>query len=338
MLYCSIIWPHPPYQCNASQLKHVRNDISLPKWFVSPEIQSESNMHPYDAYMSSTKNMMDEQGNFSKELLQDNMRCWYAMVYETDKMLGQVWETAGATGNLKNTIVIFTSDHGEMHMEKRQHLKNSMYEASVRVPLLIAGPGSRPGFGSRASFAAGKVVKDLTSLLDIYPTFADATGSTLPCHLPGSSLIPYLQGTSLPIRDRSIVSMYGSVFGNTNAFMIRRGPWKYIAYGDFGPAWYKAYKPQLFNLEQDPSETHDVSLDNPGIVLALDKELLLSVDYEAVDRELKMEERMLYDRFYANKGEKTIRRNWELDYKGFDDDDAKKVEQWYDQTPSEKQP
>jgi len=338
MLYCSIIWPHPPYQCNATLLEHVKNDISLPKWFASPENHSGSSMHPYDAYMSSTKHMMDDKDTFSKESLLENMRCWYAMVYETDKMLGQVWATAGETGNLKNTIVIFTSDHGEMHMEKRQHLKNSMYEASVRVPLLIAGPGSRPSLGSRESLRAGRLVKDFTSLLDIYPTFADATGSTLPSHLPGTSLIPYLFGRTPPHNDRSIVSMYGATFGNTNTFMIRKGPWKYIAFGQFGPAWYQNYTPQLFNIEDDPSERHDVSLKHPGTVLALDNELRRTVDYEAVDRELKMEERMLYDRFYSSLGETAARQRWEWNYKGFDDGDAEKVAQWCTQTPSAKQP
>merc|ERR1711988_1997125 len=103
---------------------------------------------------------MDEQGNFTPELLERNMRCWYAMSNQTDLMLGQVWAKAEETGNLDNTIVIFTSDRGEMHMEHRQHLKNSMYEGSSRVPLLIAGPGTKPVPTTRAEFAKGRLVKD----------------------------------------------------------------------------------------------------------------------------------------------------------------------------------
>merc|ERR550525_2072658 len=113
-------------------------------------------MHPYDSYMSASKGMLDEQGSFSKDLLERDMRCWYAMCNQTDQMLGSVWSKAGESGNLDNTIVIFTSDHGEMHMEHRQHLKNSMFEGSARVPLLVAGPGSKPGITSRASFKGGK--------------------------------------------------------------------------------------------------------------------------------------------------------------------------------------
>merc|ERR1712217_311895 len=123
------------------------------------------------------KGMMDEQGSFSQAHVERNMRCWYAMCNQTDQMLGQVWAKAAETGNLDNTIVIFTSDHGEMHMEHRQHLKNTMYEGSARVPLIIAGPGSKPSLGNRAAFTAGKVIKEHTSLVDLYPTFVDATGA-----------------------------------------------------------------------------------------------------------------------------------------------------------------
>merc|ERR1712217_488312 len=116
------------------------------------------------------------------------------MSKQTDTMLGSVWQKAAETGNLENTLVIFTSDHGEMHMEHRQHLKNSMYEGSARVPLLIAGPMSKPGRASRNDFKNGAVVKDPASLLDLYPTFVDAAGGDPSTSLAGVSLMPYLAG------------------------------------------------------------------------------------------------------------------------------------------------
>jgi len=338
MLYCSILIPHPPYECNAHTEKTVSGNIALPEWFTSPEDFPESAMHPYDSYMSFSKEMMDEQGNFTRALLESNMRCWYAMCWQTDLMLGQVWAKAAETGNLDNTIVIFTSDHGEMHMEHRQHLKNSMYEGSSRVPLIIAGPGSRPGTGIRAAFEAGKVVKDHTSLLDIYPTFVDAAGFIPPAVLPGRSLMPYLTGASRPHAGGFAVAMYMSNMANTNAFMIRSGPWKYIAYGQYGLSWYRSYKPQLFNLDLDPFERHDVSLVNADIVKALDQLLRSVVDYDSVDREVKEEERMLYDRYFKSLPAKQLHNKWANTYHGFDDEDMAKVQQWYESTASSPQP
>jgi len=219
---------------------------------------------------------------------------------------------------LQNTIVIFTSDHGEMHMEHRQYLKNSM--------------------GTRSSFQSGKIVRDHASLVDIYPTLADASGVSVPSDLAGSSLLPYLDGTSQPGADRHIVAMYMSNMANTNAFMIRKGPWKYIAYGQYGPDWYKTYNAQLFNMEQDPFELHDVSAANAETCKALDTLLRGVVDYEAVDQEVKMEERMLYDRYYKDQPQADLQKEWQKSYMGFDDGDMKKVKLWYQTTGSAPQP
>jgi len=340
MLYCSILLPHPEdskhshsYVCNSKTLSHVSENVSLPGWFTSPSQFPESSMHPYDSYMSFSKGMMDEQGSFGKTQLESNMRCWYAMCKFTDGMLGQVWKKAGDTGNLDNTIVIFTSDHGEMHMEHRQDLKNSMFEGSARVPLIIAGPGSKPGFGTRSTFQKGKIVKDHTSLVDMYPTFVDAAGGVIPDNLSGFSLMPYLTGAATRPEDH-VVSMYMSNMANTNAFMIRKGPWKYIAYGQYGPSWYKMYKPQLFNLDQDPSELQEVSSTNTATAKMLDDLLRSVVDYDSVDREVKMEERMLYDRYYKSMSNTDLQNNWEKAYKGFSDSDMMKVHQWYNATAS----
>lgn len=339
MLYCSLVIPHPPYQCNPDTEKSVSTDVPIPEWFTTPDKYPESAMHPYDSYMSFSKGMMDEQGNHTKDQLERNMRCWYAMSNQTDQMLGMVWAKAGETGNLDNTIVIFTSDHGEMHMEHRQHLKNSMFEASARVPLIIAGPGTKPGLGSRHEFKKGRVTKDLASLVDMYPTFADAAGTTWPKDLAGFSLMPYLSEKA-PTPQDHIVAMYMSNMANTNAFMIRKGPWKYLAYGKYGPPTYQSYAPQLFDLEKDPFELEDVSKNkkNAKTVKMLDDLLRSVVDYDAVDKEVKMEERMLYDRFYKTLPAKQLQAQWEREYKGFDDADAKKVQVWLQSTESAPQP
>eukprot|EP01050_Picozoa_sp_SAG11_P018951 SAG11_NODE_2946_length_2820_cov_2.023153_1_plen_127_part_10 len=126
-----------------------------------------------------------------------------------------------------------------MNMEHRQQLKNSMYEGSARVPLIISGPGYR----------ANQVVTNLTSLLDLYPTFADIVGAPKPSFLSGYSLLPFLEPAAGMAQSSSrseqrpdfVVSQYHSNMGNTGSFMIRLGPWKYIAFGQYGPAWLKDY-------------------------------------------------------------------------------------------------
>merc|ERR1719235_686874 len=86
------------------------------------------------------------------------------MVAESDAMLLSVWNTLTEKGySLDNTYVIYVSDHGELKFEHRQVYKASMYEGSVRVPMQIAGPGIK----------AGRRVKKLTSLIDVFPTLLD---------------------------------------------------------------------------------------------------------------------------------------------------------------------
>jgi len=213
-----------------------------------------------------------------------------------------------------------------------------MYEGSSRVPLLIAGPGTHPKPTTRQQFAKATLVKDPVSLLDIYPTFVEAAGATPPDFLDGFSLLPYLDGKGKRPQDY-VISMYMSNMANTQAFMIRQGPWKYIAYGQYGPAWYKSYHPQLFNLEVDPGELKDVSKSHAQDAARLDALLRSVVDIDAVDRLVKMDEKLVYDRFWKNSFSKEkLLKQWESSYAGFNETDMARVQTWYDSVESSPQP
>ena len=174
MLYCSVNIPHPSFQTNATWLAYVHEDkIDVPTWLAKEDF------HPADAYQSQSKNVWR---NFSDSEILKVRKTYYAMCAETDYLMGRVLDAANRTGHLDNTYVVFLSDHGEMNMEHRQVWKNSMYEASARVPLIIAGPGVR----------AGAVNTNLTSLLDVYPTLVDMVGGVNPSYLDGHSLAPLL--------------------------------------------------------------------------------------------------------------------------------------------------
>ena len=152
MMYCSVNIPHPKFATNATWLQYVNEDkIDVPQWL------DKEAFHPADAYMSQSK---DVWRDFRDEEILEVRKTYYAMCAETDYLLGRVLDKANATGHLKNTYVIYVSDHGEMNMEHRQVWKNSMYEASSRVPMIVAGPG----------VPAGRLVTNLTSLLDVFPT------------------------------------------------------------------------------------------------------------------------------------------------------------------------
>ncbi|XP_049563032.1 arylsulfatase K isoform X3 [Orcinus orca] len=165
VLYLGLNLPHPypspssgenfgssTFHTSLYWLKKVSYDaIKIPKW--SPL----SEMHPIDYYSSYTKNCT---GKFTEKEIKDIRAFYYAMCAETDAMLGEIILALHQLDLLQKTIVIYTSDHGELAMEHRQFYKMSMYEASAHVPLLIMGPGIKTNLQ----------VSNVVSLVDIYPT------------------------------------------------------------------------------------------------------------------------------------------------------------------------
>eukprot|EP00944_MAST-04C_sp_MAST-4C-sp1_P015577 g15577.t1 len=331
MLYCSINIPHPAFDTNATWLSMVHEDkIPAPKWLP------EEKFHPADSYMSQSKSVWRD---FDATEVHKVRKTYYAMCAETDYMLGSVIEALKNFGLYNNTFIIFLSDHGEMNMEHRQVWKNSMYEASSRVPLIISPPPNMP------AMRRGQTVTNLTSLLDIYPTLVEMAQLTksvdkvvMPSFLSGHSLFPFLYEKSDYRRvasrippyphNRKVVSQYHSNMGNTGSFMLRKGNYKYIAFGR--KAYDPSYTPQLFDVVEDPEELRDLSVDKPELVKALDLELREIVgDYYKIDAEARRNDFKIYKRFFAEKYDRaTLRKKFASAYTGFDDDDMAKVDAW----------
>ncbi|MFB3826762.1 MAG: sulfatase-like hydrolase/transferase [Bryobacteraceae bacterium] len=254
-LYLGLNLPHPPFATQRKWLEMVdRGAVTLP-----PE---DDEVHPVMAYQRISKNW--EHG-FSPEMVRRTREVYYAMCAETDAMTGEVIAELDRLGVAGNTWFLFTSDHGENNMEHRQYYKMNMYESSVRVPLIVRGPG----------VTRGRTIDNLVSLVDLFPTLLDIAGVSQPKALDGESLAPLLRGTTSRSRDWAY-AMYSGSSSNTTMFMLRKGPWKYVA--------YPGYRPQLFHEGEDPEEVKNLARKRPEVVKALDADLRRIVDYEAVHR------------------------------------------------------
>ena len=291
-LYCSLNIPHPPFDSNATWLASVDDAlVTVPPIYAGGHgLDPKQEPHPYDSYMSASKAV---QGPFTDAQIKKVRKTYYAMCAETDYMLGRVLQAAKDAGVYDNTLVIFLSDHGEMNMEHRQVWKNAHYEASARVPMIVSGGETAGG----AWLKRGAVVDNVTSLLDVYPTLMSWAAIGAPrvpsnfdpsrvttngraVELMGTSLMDLLvaDGAVAPLppapaaRPDYVCSQYHSNMGNTGAFMIRQGKWKYQSFGNALPAFKRAkgYVPQLFDLDGDPLEQHNVAPENPRVVAALD--------------------------------------------------------------------
>ncbi|MCD6365860.1 MAG: sulfatase-like hydrolase/transferase, partial [Planctomycetes bacterium] len=258
MLYCGIRSPHPAFRTSRRWLELIEPaNVTVPAADESP--------HPVMEYTRAAKNW--EHG-FSDEMVRKVRRIYFAMIAEVDAMVGKLLDTIESMGLSETTYVIFTSDHGEMNMEHRQFFKMTHYEPSVRVPLIVAGPGAGKGL----------VVDELASLVDIYPTIMDIAGLTGPDELDGQSLMKELNGQEGARRDWVISEFHGETV-NTGCFMLRRGKWKYMAFA--------GYEPMLFDLAEDPDELNNLAPTKPDVVKDMDERLRAIVDYEAVDAKVK---------------------------------------------------
>ncbi len=163
----------------------------------------------------------------------------YACIENLDEQVGLVLGALKASGDLDNTFVIFTSDHGIAVGRHGLMGKQNLYEHTWRVPFLVRGPGIQPG-----GRAPGNAY-----LLDILPTICDLAGVEIPATVQGRSLEPVLLGERQTVRD----VLYGSYCGGTKPGMraVRWGDWKLIKYDTLEG---QVRETQLFNLAQNPHE------------------------------------------------------------------------------------
>jgi len=168
---------------------------------------------------------------------------YYALCTFVDAQIGELLAALDAGAWSDDTLVLYTSDHGDTVGDHGLWWKHTMYEGSAGVPLLLAGPG----------VPAGAVVTANASHVDIYPTILDAFG-VVPdpddADIPGRSLLGLIAD---PPKRRSVFGEYHAIGSITGYFMIRGDRYKYVH--------YVGYPPQLFDLSADPDERVDLGED-----------------------------------------------------------------------------
>uniref|UniRef100_W5LZZ6 Arylsulfatase family, member K n=1 Tax=Lepisosteus oculatus TaxID=7918 RepID=W5LZZ6_LEPOC len=279
--------------------------VTVPTWLPF------SRMHQVDFYSTYTKNC---SSNFTEQELKDIRTFYYAMCAEADAMLGEILLALRDSQLLSSTVLLFTSDHGELAMEHRQFYKMSMYEGSSHVPLLVTGPRVR----------AGLQVPQPVSLVDIYPTALDLAGIPLPGGLSGHSLLPLLSRDTPPKgrpRPTWVLSEFHGSDVNASTYMLRTEQWKYIAYADG-----ISVPPQLFDLSSDEEELRDLAAELPGVCGRLDGLLRAVVDYPAVSRAVRRYNRRQFLSWRRSLGAAYARtiaglrwhRDWQEDPAGYE--------------------
>ncbi len=233
--------PHPPYVARQEDYATCAARMSLP----SKPVPFEQEKHPFLRAWREHTGIAEVA---EAEILRSRAAYW-GLVQRVDSMVGQILQTLHDNALAEDTLIVYTSDHGDMQGEHGLWWKHVFYEESVKVPLIVAWPSVIP---------AGQRCKRVVSALDVTATLLDALGAPPLPQSPGRSFLGLIsEARPVPQWEDVAFSEYCADeyvpppidSGRTYQRMIRQGDWKLI--------YYHGMAPQLFNLADDPGELVD---------------------------------------------------------------------------------
>lgn len=228
--YVSLMAPHDPRTMPQRFLDMYDPDaIELPENYLP--------VHPFDNGELSIRDEKLAGFPRTESEVRRHIAEYYAMITHLDEEMGRVFDTLESTGQLENTVIVFAGDNGLAVGQHGLMGKQSLYDHSVRVPLIMAGPG----------IPENQQSESLCYLLDIFPTLCDLAGMDTPESVEGRSLKPSLDDASTSVRDVVHLGYRHLMRG------VSDGRHKLIEYAVDGHR-----RTQLFDLEQDPWETTDL--------------------------------------------------------------------------------
>jgi arylsulfatase A-like enzyme len=227
---------------------------------VIPVVRSEQERRdPHPVYRA----FMDQRvaGAFARdEVRAEVIPVYMGLIKQIDDQLGRLFAFMRERGLLQNTLVVFTSDHGDYLGDHWMGEKDLFHEPSVKVPLIIYDPSAA------ADRTRGTACDELVEAIDLAPTFLEALGADASAQshrLEGRSVVPLLHGRapehwrSYAISEYDYALPVGARLGveprDARLFMVADKRWKYIhAIG---------FRPMLYDLESDPQEFRDLGAD-----------------------------------------------------------------------------
>ena len=226
--------PHAPFDAPHEYVDRFDLDSLPGPIFQASDIEAQQRLASINFQTEST-----DPASFNGKLYQAQ---YWAMIELIDQNVGRILQTLDETNQRDNTIVIFTSDHGDMTGDHGLRLKGCrFYEALVRVPLVLSYPDQ---------FKQGLQSDALVELVDLVPTLLEIVGLPIPETMQGKSLLPILTGlTNGDYHRDSVRSEYYKVLSGTASYatMIRDQRYKLINYHGHELG-------ELFDLELDPNE------------------------------------------------------------------------------------
>ena len=256
--HLSLLRPHPPWIAPAPYNTRYHPDL-LPPFTRANSAEMEAGQHPWLAWQLAQR---ESQAPAHEARLRRLQASYFGLMSEVDDNIGRLITALKETGAYDDTLIIFTSDHGEQMGDHWLLGKTGYFDQSYHIPLIVRDPRSA------ANGTRGSVVTKFTENIDIMPTMLDWLGIDIPHACDGESLRPFLTSLDGPTRWRGEAHweydfrdpVAGDVERDLNLPMhacalnvLRDDDYKYVHFAGLAPL--------LFNLRNDPGELNNLAHD-----------------------------------------------------------------------------
>lgn len=236
-----------PFQYDPS-LAHLYADVTIPM----PELATEAEYDALPPFLHDTEGRKRWQNRFpNPDRAQESVKNYYRLLSGVDREVGRILDALEASGELDNTIIVFTGDNGFYLGDRGLAGKWYMYEESIRVPLIVYD-------GRRVGEIGGVRPGGMALSIDIAPTVLDLAGLESTAPMDGRSLAPLMRGEDVDWRTEWLYEHLLEHPHIPKSEGVRGERWKYVRWIDQDPVYE-----QLFDLEADPLERENLAL-NPA--------------------------------------------------------------------------
>jgi arylsulfatase A-like enzyme len=249
-LHLSFIKPHWPYMAPAPYHNMYGKESFVP---VSRNNLERENPNPvYKMFMEEQVGITFSQQGTRETVLPGYM----GLIKQIDDHLGDLFDFLEKEGKKDETMIVFTSDHGDYLGDHWMGEKELFHDVSVKIPLIIFDPRKE------ADKSRGLECNELVEAIDLVPTFIEANDLNIPnSRLEGKSLMPIINSQQQnPLREHVFSEFDYGIYpvreklnveiNDAKIFMIRDNNWKFV--------YFKGFDPQLFDLQNDPEEFFDL--------------------------------------------------------------------------------
>jgi arylsulfatase A-like enzyme len=245
-LSLNYIKPHPPRIC-AAPYHRMYDPAALPP--ANRRAEELNDDHPHKKFMHQQPKLVSERD------LRETKACYYGMISELDACLGILFDDLKRSGRWNDTLIVFTSDHGEYLGDHYLLDKAHFYDETLRVPMIVREPSPA------ADATRGRKISGFVESIDTAPTILEFASIAPPDRFQGRSLLPVLRGESTSLRSEIF---YEDDFRDPRRlpnvdpercllWVVRDHDYKYVQFAE------PSMRPFLFDLQNDPGEQIDVA-------------------------------------------------------------------------------